>query len=284
MCVCVCVLLQCVLYIDLIEDALLSKDVQGPLYDIVKFLLQSVFAAMEEDGELKVSLSEIRGSNSHSPVPQDPSETTDGVNNVDKEVSKEEQDEKQDGHGGSRVKLTDASLHAMWPLQHQGVALNELVLNSYTLSEVLRLHLLSAGGYHDDTERKILRYQRRGGYTDKDNPAVTFRTENTALLDTLKHKSVFDIDIKDRILILKTLCSELLTFTMTRDAIEESKYKWKIANRNYQEIVKKEGHQKKKVKMKKGDKEGKKDDQPVKEKQQTEPEGNTEDAQQSKQK
>lgn len=263
----------------MIEDALLSRDIQGPLYDIVKFLLQSVFAAMEEDRELKVSLSEVRGTNSHSPVPQDPSDTTDGVNNVDKEVGKEEQDEKQDG--GSRVKLTDASLHALWPLQHQGVALNELVLNSYTLSEVLRLHLLSAGGYHDDSERKTLRYQRRGGYTDKDNPTVTFRTENATLLDSLKHKSVFDMDINDRILILKTLCSELLTFTTTRDAIEESKYKWKIANRNYQEIVKKEGHQKKKIKVKKSDKEGKKDN---KERQQAEPEGSAEDVQQSKQK
>ena len=265
---------------------------------------------MEEDGELKVSLSEARGSNSHSPVPQDPSEATDGISNVDKEVGKEEQDEKQDG--GSRVKLTDASLHALWPLQHQGVALNELVLNSYTLSEVLRLHLLSAGGYHDYPERKTLRHQRRGGYTDKDNPAVAFRTENAILLDSLKHRSVFDMDVNDRILILKTLCSELLTFTTTRDAIEESKYKWRIANRNYQEIVKKEGHEKKKIKVKKSDsdkeskkdkqpkikksdkdnqpkvkesdKEGEKDKQPVKEKLQTEAEGSGEDAQQSKQK
>ena len=266
------------LCVDLIENALLSKDIQGPLYDIVKFLLQSVFAAMEEDGELKVSLSEVRGSNSHSPVPQDPGEVTDGVNNVDKEVGKEEQDEKQDG--GSRVKLTDASLHALWPLQHQGVALNELVLNSYTLSEVLRLHLLSAGGYRDDSDRKVLRYQRRGGYTDRDNPTVVFRTENATLLDSLKHRSVFDMDINDRILILKTLCSELLMFTTTRDAIEESKYKWKIANQSYQEIVKKERHQKK-IKVKKSDEEGKKD---KKEKQQTEAEGSTEDAQQSKQK
>ena len=265
--------------IDLIEDALLSKDIQGPLYDIVKFLLQSVFAAMEEDGELKVSLTESRGSNCHSPVPQDPSEATGGVNNVDKEVGKEEQDEKQDG--GSRVKLTDASLHSMWPLHHQGVALNELVLNSYTLTEVLRLHLLSAGGYQDDSERKVLRYQRRGGYTDKDNPTVAFRTENPTLLDSLKHKTVFDMDVKDRIVILKTLCSELLTFTMTRDAIDESKYKWKKANRNYQEIVKKEGHQKK-IKMKKSSKEERKDDQPVKDKQQMEQEGSSEDVQQQK--
>lgn len=288
------------LCLDLIEEALLSKDVQGPLYDIVKFLLQAIFAAMDEDGELKVSLSESRGSNCHSPVPQDPAETGDVVNNVDKEVGKEEQDEKQDG--GSRVvKLTDASLHAMWPLQHQGVALNELVLNSYTLSEVLRLHLLSAGGYHDDSERKTLRYQRRGGYTDKDNPTIVFRAENTTLLDSLQHNNVFDMDVKDRISILKTLCSELLTFTMTRDAIEESKYKWKMANRSYQEIVKKEGHQdkkKKKVKIKKSNKEERKDDQPVKEKPQTEPEsnqpvkekprmepeGNGEDVHQSKQK
>jgi len=243
-----------ILWTDLIEEALLSKDIQGPLCDIVKFLLQAVFAAMEEDAELKVSLNESRGSNCHSPIPQDSNEATDTVSNVDKEVVKEEQDEKQDG--GS-LSLTDASLHAMWPLQHQGVALNELVLNSYTLSEVLRLHLLSAGGYQDDSERRTLRYQRRGGYTDKDNPIVAFRMENTALLDSLQHKSLFDMDVKDRISMLKILCSELLTFTMTRDAIEESKYKWKIANKSYQELVHQE--KKKETKKKKNNKEERKD-------------------------
>lgn len=272
------------MWTDLIEEALLSKDVQGPLCDIIKFLLQAVFSAMEEDTELKVSLNENRGSNCHSPIPQDPTEATDVVNNVDKEAVKEEQDEKQDG--GS-LSLTDASLHAMWPLQHQGVALNELVLNSYTLSEVLRLHLLSAGGYQDDSERRTLRHQRRGGYTDKDNPIVVFRMENATLLDSLQHKSLFDMDVKDRILILKILCSELLTFTMTRDAIEESKYKWKKANKNYQELL----HQDKKKEMKKkknnkeerknNNKEGKKDNS-TNERQVKAAEDNTEDVQQSK--
>lgn len=261
--------------VDLIEEALLSADIQGPLYDIVKFLLQAVFAAMEEDNELKVSLSEGTRSNCHSPVPQDSSDNADTVNNVDKD---EEQDEKQDGGSLSRVKLSDASLNALWPLQHQGVTLNELVLNSYTLSEVLRLHFLSAGGYQDDSERRTLRYQRRGGYSDKDNPSVTFRTENTALLDSLKHKSLFDMDVKNRILILKGLCSELLTFTMTRDAIEEAKYKWKKASRNYQQLVKEEEHQekKKKITIKKSSKEEKKDNHPTKDKQQVDTEGKTE--------
>ena len=272
-----------VLCVDLIEEALLSRDVQGPLYDIVKFLLQAVFAAMEEDGELKVSLSDSTGSNCHSPVPQDPTEATDAVSNVDKEVGKEEQDEKQDG---TRSKLSDASLHALWSLQHQGVALNELVLNSYTISEVLRLHLLSVGGYGDNSERRTLRYQRRGGYTDKDNPSVAFRSENTAVLDSLQYKSLFDMDVRDRILILKTLCSELLTFTMTRDVIDESKYKWKIANKSYQELLRKEEHRdkKKKITIKKSSKDERKVDHPTKEKQQTETEGSNGVLQQTKEK
>lgn len=250
-------------FVDLIEEALISRDVQGPFYVIVKFLLQAVFASMEEDGELKISLNESRGSNCHSPVPQDSTDANDAVNNVDKEVGQEEQDEKQDERGSSHVKLTDASLHAMWPLQHQGVPLNELVLNSYTLSEVLRLHLLSAGGYHDDSERRAIR-QQRGGYTDKDNPTVIFKMENTALLDSLRHISLFDMDVKDRISILKTLCSELLTFSMTRDAIKDSKHNWKKANRNYQELVR---MQKKKITIKKSDKKEGKDDHPTEEKQ-----------------
>ena len=270
----------------MIEEALLSTDIQGPLYDIVKFLLQAVFAAMDEDNELKVSLREGTRSNCHSPVPPDSTDNGDAVNNVDKDVNKEEQDEKQDGGSSLRVKLSDANLNALWPLQHQGVTLNELVLNSYTLSEVLRLHFLSVGGYQDDSERRTLRYQRRGGYSDKDNPSVMFRTENTSLLDSLKHKSLFDMNTSDRVLILRALCMELLTFTMTRDAIEESKYKWKKANRNYQQLIKEEEHQekKKKVTIKKSSKEERKDNHSTKEKQQGDTTGNTEIVQQLKEK
>jgi len=53
---------------------------------------------------------------------------------------------------------------------------------------------------------------------------------------------------------------------MTRDAIEESKYKWKVAKRSYQEIVKKEGgrDKRKKIKIKQGNKEQRKDDHSTK--------------------
>ncbi|XP_065883446.1 bromodomain adjacent to zinc finger domain protein 1A-like isoform X2 [Dysidea avara] len=231
---------------DLIEEALLSKDIQGPLFDIVKFLLQAVFAMMEEEAELKVSLTEDHSSNCTSPT-QDLIETGEKSTGESSAAGKDDHDDKQ--NGGLRVNMSGACVHAIWPLQHQGVSLDELVLNSYTLSEVLRLHLLSTGGYQDNAERRTTRYQRRGGFTDGDDPAIDFVAKNGPLLDNLHHTSLFDMGVEERLLVLKVLCSQLLTYSVTRDAIEDSVYKLKKANRSYQELLRK-GHQHKKDKKK----------------------------------
>jgi len=231
---------------DLIEEALLSKDIQGPLFDIIKFLLQAVFAMMEEEAELKVSLTEDRTSNCTSPT-QELVETGEKSTGESSTANKDDHDDKQEG--GLRVNTSDACVHAVWPLQHQGVTLDELVLNSYTLSEVLRLHLLSTGGYQDSTERRITRYQRRGGFTDGDDPALEFVAKNGRLLDKLHHTSLFDMGVEERLLVLKVLCYQLLTYSVTREAIEDSLYKLKKANRSYQELLRKE-HQHMKDKKK----------------------------------
>lgn len=203
---------------------------------------------MEEEAELKVSRStEDRSSNCTSPTQDliEAGEKTAGESSA----GKDDQDEKQDG-GGLRVNTSDACVHALWPLQHQGVSLNELVLNSYTLSEVLRLHLLSTGGYQDSAERRTTRYQRRGGYTDGDDPALEFVAKNSSLLDCLHHTSLFDMGVVERLLVLKVLCLQLLTYSVTRDAIEDSLYKLKKATRSYQELLRK-GYQNQKKDKKK---------------------------------
>jgi len=264
---------------DLIEEALLSKDIQGPLFDIVKFLLQAVFAMMEEEAELKVSLTEDRTSNCTSPT-QDLVEAGKKSTGESSVASKDDHDDKQDG--GLRVNMSDACVYAVWPLQHQGVSLDELVLNSYTLSEVLRLHLLSTGGYQDNAERRTTRYQRRGGFTDGDDPAVEFVAKNGPLLDGLHHTSLFDMGVEERLLVLKVLCYQLLTYSVTRDAIEESLYKLKKTNRSHQELLRKEHqHQKDKKKAVTANSK-KKDSKKQVEKSKNQPAGNGEKPQEVK--
>ena len=263
----------------MIEEALLSKDIQGPLFDIVKFLLQAVFAMMEEEAELKVSLTEDHTSNCTSPS-QDLVEAGKKSTGEPSVASKDDHDNKQDG--GLPVNMSDACVYAVWPLQHQGVSLDELVLNSYTLSEVLRLHLLSTGAYQDNAERRMTRYQRRGGFTDGDDPAVEFVAKNGPLLDSLHHTSLFDMGVEERLLVLKVLCYQLLTYSVTRDAIEESLYKLKKTNKSYQELLRKEHqHQKDKKKAVTANSK-KKDSKKQVEKSKNQPAGNGEQPQEIK--
>ena len=56
------------------------------------------------------------------------------------EAEQEQEEEKQHGHVSS-----NATAAAAWPMLHQGMALDELTIDPFTLSEILRLHILSSG-------------------------------------------------------------------------------------------------------------------------------------------
>jgi bromodomain adjacent to zinc finger domain protein 1A len=69
-----------------------------------------------------------------------------------------------------------------------------LQLDSATVSEVLRLHLLSSGAKRLPSVMKS-DFQQRGGYVSLDDPGFEFCRQEKAILETLKRKSVSELSI-----------------------------------------------------------------------------------------
>lgn len=85
-----------------------------------------------------------------------------------------------------------ASLAAAWPQLHQGCSLKQLDLDSCTLSEILRLHILASGADCNHGNAKF-RYQKQGGFTVMDDPCVELRLADPALLKKLSSTAVYDL-------------------------------------------------------------------------------------------
>lgn len=121
-----------------------------------------------------------------------------------------------------------ATLALSWSKSFQGMPLNRLPIYPLTLTEILRLHLLSSGARVNDAASKW-RFQQRGGYTSEDDPGLTLRIKYPHILKALAIHNVNQLPMGDKLKILKCLIDQLLTYADVRDAIEEKLDKLKQA-------------------------------------------------------
>lgn len=73
-----------------------------------------------------------------------------------------------------------------------GCSLKQLDLDSCTLSEILRLHILASGADCNSANTKF-RYQKQGGFGSTDDPCVELRLANPALIKRLSCTAVYDL-------------------------------------------------------------------------------------------
>ena len=132
--------------------------------------------------------------------------------------------------------ISSASTFSKWSHHTQSIDINELVLDHYTCTEVLRLHLLSSGGYAESSDRNWFRHSRRGGYSDADDPAVALRLKRPDILSSLARSSVFGLSVSDKIEVLSTLCSQLLSYSISREFMDEAFARAKKARKQIREI------------------------------------------------
>ncbi|KAJ7417206.1 hypothetical protein WISP_65989 [Willisornis vidua] len=135
-----------------------------------------------------------------------------------------------------------ATLAAAWPQLHQGCNLKNLDLDSCTLSEILRLHILASGADVTSANAKY-RYQKRGGFDTTDDACMELRLSNPGLLKKLSSTSVYDLLPGEKMKILHALCGKLLTLVSTRDFIEDSVDVLRTAKQEFREL-KAEQHRK----------------------------------------
>ena len=256
-----------------------THDMDSLFFDILRFLLQAIFATMEEENEIKVkvtnseepnklesemesevarsehheAVNETNGAEKHKMVVDDEvGEKRDGSTEdaamSDEEMDRgEEEEEKPLDVQVESIKVSAANF-AKWSYRTQRTPLNQLVLDAYTCTEVLRLHLLASGGYAESGDRSWSRHSRRGGYGDADDPAIALRLRRPDILDTLSRFSVYDLPPVDKLEIFSTLCSQLLSYSVAREYIDEAAARVKNARRRIREIQFSEERRKKEEK------------------------------------
>lgn len=118
----------------MLEEALTEHDAEGVYYDLLLFLLGAILRTHLEEEEEEG----LDGSHDHEPLMD-----------VD-----DEGDEKSQ----STVSAS-ATMAAAWPMQYQGKPLHELIMDPFTSSELLRLHLLSSGARIGMSELQSVAFQ-----------------------------------------------------------------------------------------------------------------------------
>lgn len=189
--------------IHILERALLLKEVNGPLPDILQVLLSTIFSLqVEEANEIAVSFE------------------------PNAEISTRRNDSDL---------LRDAARVGVWCEKHYSMHLNELAMDPDTISELLRLHFLSSGGLVNG-QASNWRYQHRGGYLSHDDPGFQFCQDEPHILRALATYTVYQLPQRDIIKIIRCLIDQILSYSSVRDLIEDRLEKAQKAKYTYRQL------------------------------------------------
>ncbi|CAH1123750.1 unnamed protein product [Ceutorhynchus assimilis] len=177
-----------------LERALTEREVAGPLTDLIQMLLGAIFNCQEEE------------SNSY---------------NTGTETVKDIDEEKVSTAPNLQEGTHLATLASKWPVKYQGLPISRLPMYSLTVSEILRMHLLSSGARIKDSGAKW-RYAQRGGYSSEDDPGLHLRLHQAHILKSLALHNVVELPISDKIEIISCLMNQIVTYVDVRDVVEEN--------------------------------------------------------------
>ncbi|CAG0890058.1 unnamed protein product [Cyprideis torosa] len=196
------------LSLETLEAALCDPEVDGHFAELLISLLQTVFNFQKrEDAEIG-SQTDILPSV--------------GVREASEDMTTE-----------SAVKA--ASCAAAWSQKYLGKKLKDLQIDSLTLTEILRLHIMSSGAQHSENS-KIWMYQQRGGYTNHDDPGLQFRMEEPEIIQKLSSGCVYELEPGEKLKVLECLMNQILTYVYVRDLIDDTWEKRKSAKKELREL------------------------------------------------
>uniref|UniRef100_A0A6B2E558 Bromodomain adjacent to zinc finger domain protein 1A n=1 Tax=Phlebotomus kandelakii TaxID=1109342 RepID=A0A6B2E558_9DIPT len=179
--------------IPLLQRAFLVRNVAGPLSDIVQVLLATIFSLqMEERSEVAIRY---------------------------RKISKNKLEEAR----GDPIHF--AELHATravrYPQKYYSWKLTDLPMDATTVSEILRLHLLSSGALVIDDQAARYRYQTRGGYRNTDNPGLLLRLRYAHIIRALADRTLYELPLGDIFKIIDCLIAQIMTYSSVREIIDE---------------------------------------------------------------
>lgn len=109
------------------EEALTEHDAEGKYYEILRFLLHA-YLRLQQDENTHMDDDDDDASTSGENTPAMQPE-----NGIDNEQAL------------AKKASANARAAAVWPMLYQGMALRDLTIEPYSLTEILRLHILSSG-------------------------------------------------------------------------------------------------------------------------------------------
>nr|XP_045619673.1 bromodomain adjacent to zinc finger domain protein 1A-like [Procambarus clarkii] len=176
---------------DVLEHALVEKQVAGVFNDLMQLLLQTIFMLQEEEDD------EVEADN-----------TAEEVMEVDtSDISIQE---------AVRV----ANRASTWSQQYHGLPLQKMPLDALTVTEILRLHLLASGATSVANGR--WRHFNRGGFKNWDDPGLQFKLEEPIIIKSLATQTIYDLSLAHKLKILNVLVGQILTYASVRDTIDDS--------------------------------------------------------------
>jgi bromodomain adjacent to zinc finger domain protein 1A len=200
--------------LEIMERALILKEVNGPLSDIIQVLLGTIFSMqIEEENEIEVEY-RVNG-------------------DVPLKHSKVEQ-------------MKNAARVHIWAQKCHQTKINEMVMDSTTITELLRLHFMGSGAIVSEKTSKY-RFAARGGYKSNDDPGMEFTANNPHIIKLLAQYNIFQLSTGDILKILGCLIDQILTYTNLRDTIEERLEKSTAAKMEYRNVKIVEGKRERKV-------------------------------------
>ncbi|XP_076350860.1 bromodomain adjacent to zinc finger domain protein 1A-like isoform X2 [Tachypleus tridentatus] len=215
-----------------LEKALLETDIEGPLNDLIQMLLTVIFRFQEEE---EVESDEDSVDNASVKTGELQGEEEDLTFTKAIQAATVAAGWLQVYHGKAEILLELSSyvygLGGIYPACdhkriHKRTSLKQMPLDAFTVTEVLRLHLLSSGA-QGKTRRNL---------TLKEDPGLWFHMEEGNILKKLSCVSIFELTTGEKVKILKVLTDQLLTFDVMRDVIEENTVKLRQAKNELKQL------------------------------------------------
>ncbi|KAF8795755.1 bromodomain adjacent to zinc finger domain protein 1A-like isoform X4 [Argiope bruennichi] len=164
-----------------IEKALVETDIQGAFNDLLQLLLTAIFRYQEAEDDI----ADLKNKTMHDL----------GNLNVDQAMDL-------------------AAIVSTWPQKYHGTVLRNIPLDSFSVTEILRLHILSSG-----SKRRV---NWVGVVSASEDPGLYFKLEEPELLKKLSKTSVFELNPEERCKIITLLIHQLLACDVLRYAVDEN--------------------------------------------------------------
>lgn len=110
--------------------------------------------------------------------------------------------------------IHQATSAAAWSQMYQNSPLHKLGVDHSSVTEILRLHLLSSGARHSA--------QSRGSCAENDDPGLYLRMDEPQILKKLTSGTVFDLTLSEKLRVIECLIHQILSYTAVKDIMEES--------------------------------------------------------------